>query len=592
MFNRAEGLILTMKLGIDFGTCFSYVAACIGDNINNYDSLVGKDDTIIDKLNGIPTVFYHDSDPENHELVGKLAYERLLSFNSNGIQHIKSLLRKKSPDEVVLQTGGRTFTIRQIIVKILAFLIKNATLVLIDQQSRQNLKLEYLVITVPASAGADSYRGYLRDFAFEAIQEISREVEIMSNTSASKDDRKKFLALQALRTSEFTINLISLIDEPVAVAIKYCIENESTIADGDRILTYDLGGGTFDAAIVEYTPSNSQRRFRVLSQDGAEVGGNDWDSRLLQLALKESNPPITIINPDTIEYDKELMENVVTAKIRLSSREHTSFTSTFDGGYISARITRSKFERETPDLLGKTIKVLTKVITNFERDNKIVNKMIHAIVFSGGASLMPMVKEKIVPLITKKYPSINVHFSSPDRTIAYGAAIYACRPDQTVLVAPHTYGIECLYRPQNDPGFLVPTGSGNILRPMRQFDSLYKGDNYNRIHNILLKGTPIDPIEGYISGEENYCPIFSNQKEMSIRVFEIKEQIGNQKWVDIGKYDDMFRIIIPIDEIQGKSTLERSFSVKIRLLQGGILELFVYDNDRKRQLVEYKMIRI
>jgi|GEM_PF-6656232 len=584
-----------MKLGIDFGTCFSFVAACIGDNVNNAEPLIGKDDKIHNDLNGIPTVFYHDSNPDHCELVGQKAYDLLLEkgLDKNGVQHIKSLLRKKSPDDVVLRSGGKTFTVKQIVVKILAFLIKNAAYALDRQHSGQNLKLDYLVITVPASAGADSYRGLLRDFAFEAVRQIAIEAEQTVSDTASNDDKLRNLVLKALRASEFSLDSISLIDEPVAVALSYYINSDRNVADGERILTYDLGGGTFDVAIVEYTPSNSSQKFSVLAQGGAEVGGNDWDSRLLQLALKNNEPPIAITNPAIIEYDKRLMKNVISAKLELSRHDDTPFASLFNGKLVASEIERTAFEDETSDLLEKTVSVLNNTIEDFENRLDGRDKTIHAVVFSGGASLMPMVKNRIKPLMEERYPNIDVYFASPDRTIAFGAAIYACQPDQTVLVSPHTYGIECLYKPENDTGLgsFVTMGAGNILRPVKPIEAA-SGESYCRIHNILLKGTPIDPHEGYISGEENYCPILPDQQEMSIRVFEIKESLNNQKWIDIDERKDMFRIVFPITQIKSKSILERSYSVKIRLLQGGILELFVYDNDRNRQLVKYAMARL
>lgn len=515
-----------MKLGIDFGTCFSFAAACTGQN-GLPNPLVGNNSNIYDNNGGIPTVFYNDTG--NKEIMGRRAAVLSNDFPENGVSHLKKDLRDKCPPDKKYTLGGVNYTAKNIVVKFIKFLIDNATEEIIRQYPGENSNLENIVIAVPAMATL-SYREFIRECVAGA--------------------------------SGLNVKKIELIDEPVAAALcYYATRKDTTIKNGSHVLTYDLGGGTFDTAIVEYSPSNIQK-FIVKAQSGdTKTGGTDWGNELLNYIKTETNHTYTkLTNRD--EY--MLMQAVIDAKIRLSEIDSITFAHFAEDAEINFLVkglTRKKFEEITKKYLDRTVMVVRDIIDEYIK-NRGSNTRIDAIVLSGGASQMPMVKQRL----TEEFSKIKICSERPDRAIAFGAAIYAADFGNTQMVAPHTYGTNC--SPRNPDG--VTFGSP-------------------RIFNILFKGTPISVQRDgkYISGKGYYYPIEPNQKTIRFDVYESNEPLGIE-WIDFGERKPIFGVTIPVEKVQGIETLNRSFTAEFRLFQGGILELHIYDNNQSNKEVGFE----
>jgi len=522
-----------MKLGIDFGTCFSFAATCIGENPT---PLVGNDTTICDENNGIPTVYYNDDN--NKDLIGKRALELTIQFGDNGIINIKDLLRNKRPTENDIRIlGGKEYTIKGIVVNILKFLIQNAINVI--EKSNPNIPshIENLVIAVPAeSEGA--YRDFILECAIEATKKFG-----LSNRE------------------------IHLIDEPVAAALSYYTINKKKIKNGSRILVYDLGGGTFDVAIVQYDASKKEK-FIVLGQNGiTDRGGNNWDYKLIGHIFNnktEYNIPLN--------QKYEFREAIIKTKIKLSTNENTVFVFDIKSGInsgeiLTERVSREKFESLTRILLEHTIHVVNDTkdiyIHNYGKHAKI-----DAIVLSGGSSQMPMVKKRL----EKEFPDIEILSTElPDRAVAFGAAIYAANSAPVILVSPHTYGVI----------------------------AYNKKSRKDEIKNILFKGKPIREqpngrkyITSGINGKNSkFSPYEENQREVSFQIYET-DKSSKIVWTDSNNGKRMFEVSFFIEKLNGIRTKDRKYTAEIRIIPGGLLEAHFYDDDQNGKEIKCEIHRL
>lgn len=289
------------------------------------------------------------------------------------------------------------------------------------------------------------------------------------------------------------IEVLGLIHEPTAAAISY------NIADGETILVFDFGGGTLDVSVVR----NQNGKYEVIESCsdvevlGKYVGGQDWDDKLIDLAIDQINNEIG--NSESEEELKKLnrdkndivIEGVFQkegerTKIQLSGAHETTFSYLLD---YSTNITRSDFERRTRKMVIECIKVVKKTV------EKCQNRGVHIdrCVLAGGSSKMPMIREtlqkELGPLIGDGKPE-NSWFpiGDPENAIAKGAAIYA---------------------------YLLETKQANIQEKSSHSygTSVYK-DNKDLIHN-LIKST--DPMEKNNKEEFN---LESGQTSIRVDVYE------------------------------------------------------------------------
>ena len=237
------------------------------------------------------------------------------------------------------------------------------------------------------------------------------------------------------------LEVLRIINEPTAAALAYGIEDTKKV---QKILVYDLGGGTFDVSVLEL----SNGTFEVLSTSGDnKLGGDDWDHKIVEWLLGEIRKQhnIEITDKLTIQRLKETAEK---AKIDLSSQKSTSITLPFlamgDSGPINfeTELTRAKFDNMTNDLLERTKKPLNDAI----KEAKLSPSDLNEILLVGGSTRIPAVKH-LVESITGKKANSSIN---PDEVVAMGAAIQggvlAGDIDDVLLldVTPLTLGIETM----------------------------------------------------------------------------------------------------------------------------------------------------
>ena len=218
------------------------------------------------------------------------------------------------------------------------------------------------------------------------------------------------------------LNVIDIINEPTAAALTYAWHRgELGHAEGGdsksrRVLIFDLGGGTFDSTVVEYTGNH----FRVISTDGdVKLGGVDWNDRLAEYVCAQYQEKYGIDPRGNARTMQVLRNDCDLAKINLSTAQNVNIICRHEGKTISVPITRELFEELTRDLLQRTSDTTEFVVEQADLQFKDLD----AIVLIGGSTLMPQVPAMLQKL-TGIEPYVNANLD-PHTAVARGAAIHA-----------------------------------------------------------------------------------------------------------------------------------------------------------------------
>ena len=232
-----------------------------------------------------------------------------------------------------------------------------------------------------------------------------------------------------------------IINEPTAAALSYGIDKE----EDQKIMVYDLGGGTFDVSILDV----GDGVFEVLSTAGDNLlGGDDWDNAVVEWLAAEFKKSDGIDLLKDKMASQRLREAAEKAKIELSSMQETTISLPFitaDANgpkHLELKLTRAKFEDLTRSLLDKTIAPVKTAMKDAGLEPSQINK----ILLVGGSTRMPMVQKLVTELMGKE-PTKGIN---PDECVAMGAAIQgailAGEQQGIVLVdvTPLSLGLETL----------------------------------------------------------------------------------------------------------------------------------------------------
>ena len=373
-------------IGIDLGTTNSCVAVMEG----------GKP-TVIANAEGdrtTPSVVAYTKNGD--KLVGKVAKRQAVSNHENTIQSIK----RKMGENTTVTLNGKQYSPQEISAMVL-------TKLKTDAESYLGEKVTQAVITVPA---------YFND----------------SQRQATKD-AGKIAGLEVLR----------IINEPTAAALAYGLDKGEN--KNQKILVYDLGGGTFDVSILEI----GDGVFEVISTNGnTTLGGDDFDNAIIELLCREfKNENGIDLHNDKLAMQR-LKDAAEKAKIELSSTPRTTISLPFISADANGPknmeydLTRAKFDELTEGLVNQTIDYVKRALA----DAKLTNNQIDKVVLVGGSTRIPAVVDA-VKNFTGKEPFKGVN---PDECVAVGAAIQAgvlAGEVKDVLlldVTPLSLGIETL----------------------------------------------------------------------------------------------------------------------------------------------------
>ena len=300
-------------------------------------------------------------------LVGQIAKRQAVTNPENTVISIK---RKMGTAEKV-KIEGDQFTPQEISAMILQKLKA-------DAESYLGTQVNQAVITVPA---------YFND----------------SQRQATKD-AGKIAGLEVLR----------IINEPTAAALAYGMDKEKE----QKIMIYDLGGGTFDVSILDI----GDGVFEVLSTNGnTHLGGDDFDQKIIDYLVAEFKKSNGIdLSQDKMAMQR-LKEAAEKAKIELSGVQETNINLPFITAdstgpkHLEIKLTRSKFEELTRELVESTV----TPVNNALKDAGLTVNDIHKVLLVGGSTRIPAVQE-LVKRITGKEADKGIN---PDECVAIGAAI-------------------------------------------------------------------------------------------------------------------------------------------------------------------------
>ena len=345
-------------IGIDLGTTNSCVAVIEGGNPTVIANSEGARTT--------PSVVAFKKDGER--IVGQVAKRQAVT---NAERTIMSIKREMGTDHKVT-IDGKSYTPQEISAMILTKLKQ-------DAESYLGEPITQAVITVPA---------YFSD----------------SQRQATKD-AGKIAGLEVLR----------IINEPTAAALAYGMNDTD-----QKVMVYDLGGGTFDVSILEI----GDGVFEVLSTNGdTRLGGDDFDNRIIKYLVDEFKKDTGIDLSNDKTAMQRLKEAAEKSKIELSGMVTSNINLPFitvdqDGPkHMDITLTKAKFDELTADLVEKTL----VCIRNAMKDADLSKGDIDKVLLVGGSSRIPAVQEAVKNEMGQEpHKGIN-----PDECVAIGAAVQA-----------------------------------------------------------------------------------------------------------------------------------------------------------------------
>ena len=258
------------------------------------------------------------------------------------------------------------------------------------------------------------------------------------------------------------LNVLRIVNEPTAAALAYGLDKK----EAEKIVVYDLGGGTFDVTVLE----SGDNVVEVLSTGGnAFLGGDDFDNKIIDFLISEFKSETGIDLRSDVMAMQRLKEAAENAKKELSSAMETSINLPFITAdatgpkHLVKTITRAKFESMIETLVGETIGTLKKVVKDADLNISDVKE----IVMVGGSTRVPYVNEEVKKVFGKELnKSVN-----PDEVVAIGAAIQGAVikgdvKDVLLLdVTPLSLGIETvggIMTKMIEKGTTIPTKKSQV----------------------------------------------------------------------------------------------------------------------------------
>ena len=445
-------------LGIDLGTTNSVVSYLQADG----------------KWKVIPNPEGHNTTPSvvafkasGEEIVGDAAKRQAVT-NPDTVASVKRLMG--TAEKVHISCINKDFTPQEISAKILAYMKKYA-------EDHLGQKVSKAVITVPA---------YFNDAQRQATKDAGQIAGL---------------------------DVVRIINEPTAAALAYGTETGAN----QKILVYDLGGGTFDVSILDIGDGT----FEVVSTAGDNhLGGDDWDAVLADWIKAQIKIQYNVDLNDKMALQR-FKEAAEKAKIELSGMLETTISLPFIGmsanGPISfeTKLSRAKFQDLTKHLLKRTEEPVRRALS----DAKMTANDLHEVLLIGGSIRMPAVQE-LVRSLTGKNPNLTVN---PDEAVSIGAAIQGgvIRGDvQDVVlldVTPLTLGIETMggvMTPLITRNTTIPTTKSQIFSTAADNQPavdvmVYQGERPMAHDNKLLGHFKLDGIKPARRGEPRIEVTFS-----------------------------------------------------------------------------------
>ncbi len=371
---------MSKVIGIDLGTTNSCVAIIEGGAPKVLENKEGARTT--------PSVIAVSKSGER--LVGQLAKRQAVTNPENTLYSIKRLIGRNWEDEEVQRD-----------LKLMPYkIVKSGTGVKVLMQGK-----EYAPQEISAMV--------LQKLKADAEERLGEKVtEAVITVPAYFDDAQRQATKDAGEIAG--LKVLRIINEPTAAALAYGFDKKKD----QKIVVYDLGGGTFDVSVLEVSADSVQ----VLSTNGdTHLGGDDFDQVLIEWIIAEFKRDQGIdLSKDTLALQR-IKEAAEKAKIELSTAQESEINQPFITSdatgpkHLVMKLTRSKLEELVGDLVQKTLGPVKKAL----EDAKLTANDLHEVVMVGGMTRMPLVYQTVEKFFNKK-PNITVN---PDEVVAVGAAV-------------------------------------------------------------------------------------------------------------------------------------------------------------------------
>ena len=371
---------MTRVVGIDLGTTNSCVSVMEGGNPIVIANAEGFRTT--------PSVVAYTKGKD--QLIGQIAKRQAVMNPENTFGSVKRFIGRRT-DEVTDETKDVPYTVESEGTKVK---IKSPLM-------EKSFSPEEISASVLRKLADDASK-YLGETVTQAVVTVPAYFND-SQRQATKD-AGKIAGLEVLR----------IINEPTAAALAYGLDKK----DSEKILVFDLGGGTFDVSILEV----GDGVFEVISTCGdAHLGGDNFDKVLVDHMAETFKSEVGIDLRNDSQALQRLTESAEKAKIELSSSTQSEvnlpfITATADGPkHLTMTVSRGKFEELSSDLIDRCKKPVQQAI----KDAKLSPSDLNEVVMVGGSSRIPSVLE-LVKSATGKEPNQTVN---PDEVVAIGAAV-------------------------------------------------------------------------------------------------------------------------------------------------------------------------
>lgn len=321
------------------------------------------------------------------------------------------------------------------------------------------------------------------------------------------------------------LNVLNIVNEPTAAALNYCCRE---FKENRKIMVYDLGGGTFDITLFDFSVDESGKAFIDIIKTGGNdrLGGIDWDARMYDYMCEKYAFENGVSQDDMeLELQQKIKAQIEQAKKDLSTLQKKSYTISYDGDRTRIELTREDFESRTQDLVEQTMDFVTRLLD----DSGVSADSVDVVLLVGGSTKMPMIRAAVEAMFPSK-----VRVEDPDLAVAKGAALAAAiewnerlqtiasggeiKPEYPVgdteepISNLPTTAEEAAALMINVPQ-QVSTVSDKLTRSLGP--AVYVDEDHYMIDNLLFVGDEI-PAEA----EAVYGTRVDNQLEIKVKVFE------------------------------------------------------------------------
>jgi molecular chaperone DnaK len=308
---------------------------------------------------------------------------------------------------------------------------------------------------------------------------------------------------------------VDIINEPVAAALCYVLGTEglwfTELAEAQRILVYDLGGGTFDLSLVRY----QKNEVSVIASSGdLRLGGIDWNQALQEAIADQFRTEFSADPRNDSQSLQSLALEVEQAKRSLSVRPKAALICQHGGHRKTFQVQQEQFEKLTKSLVEKTAGITKRLL----KDCKMGWAHVDAVLTIGGASRMPMIRKRLKEMSGR---TLNMSLS-PDLSIAYGASYYA-----GMLLTNDKFAQSILNKSASQRLAQIRQQSVNA----RELGILVRDSNSNtRVPHYLIPAN--SPLPAFCV--RNFGTVIPNQRRVHLQIVESGTSL-DQPFVKLGE---------------------------------------------------------